>query len=508
VGRGLYNRCISTSSSAGPWLPNRLRTDMTQFHRRRATASVPGAPGDRRRRRHPRPAAASTPRCRSSRPPPPPAPVGAVSGEALSTISWILEPSATSYNVKRAQTTGGPYTTIASVTIGTFTDTGPRQRQRPTSMSSAPSTPAAKAAIPSRSPHPRPGHRHPPGADERRRDRRRSAGRRDLDRVHGRPRLQCEKRRRRRRTLCDRRHRHRHGLHVRIPPQRHRRVLRRDRRQLPGRKPRVRSAGVGDPDCPRGRAGAARSFGRPGDTQILLSWSTVASADTYSLRRGTVSGGPYGTLVSSSLTGTSFTDLGADERHALLLRPDGDHSVGTSPNSNQASRFRSRLLRRPRLRRLCRPAQGNAQVTLSWTASAAATTYTLLRGTGPRRALRHHRLPPAITTTFFTDTVGLANGTPYYYVVRAVNSTGTSGNSNQATGDPDRSSGAACDAHGIPRGRGHDAEGGPDVDGFGGSDTLRLPPRHLGRRPLHRDRDPHCDELQRHGGREQHRLFL
>ncbi len=75
---------------------------------------------------------------------------------------------------------------------------------------------------------------------------------------------------------------------------------------------------------------------------------------------------------------------------------------------------------------------GNAQVSLSWNASSGATSYNVLRSTtngGPYTTI------VSVTTTSYTDT-GLTNGTTYYYVVQAVNSAGTSPNSNQASATP------------------------------------------------------------------------
>ena len=83
---------------------------------------------------------------------------------------------------------------------------------------------------------------------------------------------------------------------------------------------------------------------------------------------------------------------------------------------------------------------GNAQVSLSWTASTGATSYNVKRSTtngGPYTTVSS----PAGTS--YTNT-GLTNGTTYYYIVTAVNANGESGNSNQASATP--TSGGGGDA--------------------------------------------------------------
>jgi chitin-binding protein len=72
---------------------------------------------------------------------------------------------------------------------------------------------------------------------------------------------------------------------------------------------------------------------------------------------------------------------------------------------------------------------GNAQVALSWTAVSGATSYNVKRSLtsgGP-----YANVQTGVTATSFTNT-GLANGTPYYYVVTALNASGESAISNQA----------------------------------------------------------------------------
>lgn len=62
----------------------------------------------------------------SSTPTAPPAPSGlsATPGNAQVTLNWTAVSGATSYNVKRATVSGGPFTTIASPTGTTYTNTG------------------------------------------------------------------------------------------------------------------------------------------------------------------------------------------------------------------------------------------------------------------------------------------------------------------------------------------------------------------------------------------------
>jgi cellulose 1,4-beta-cellobiosidase len=77
---------------------------------------------------------------------------------------------------------------------------------------------------------------------------------------------------------------------------------------------------------------------------------------------------------------------------------------------------------------------GNAQVVLNWTASSGATSYNVYRGTaaGGESA---SAIATGVGTTSYTDP-GLTNGTTYYYEVAAVNASGTSAKSNEASATP------------------------------------------------------------------------
>ena len=73
-----------------------------------------------------------------------------------------------------------------------------------------------------------------------------------------------------------------------------------------------------------------------GDGEIGLSWAASFGAATYSVKRSTVSGGPY-TLLANGLTGTSFVDTGLIAGTTWYYVVTATSSVGESALSNQAS---------------------------------------------------------------------------------------------------------------------------------------------------------------------------
>jgi hypothetical protein len=77
---------------------------------------------------------------------------------------------------------------------------------------------------------------------------------------------------------------------------------------------------------------------------------------------------------------------------------------------------------------------GTASVDLSWTASTGATSYNVYRSTSSGGE-GVPAIATGLTGTSYTDT-SVVGGTKYYYTVRAVNSTGTSVASNEASATP------------------------------------------------------------------------
>jgi subtilase family serine protease len=165
-----------------------------------------------------------------------------------------------------------------------------------------------------------------------------------------------------------------------------------------------------------------------GNGQVSLTWTASSGATSYNVKRATTSGGPYSTVGTS--TTASFTNTGLANGTTYYYVVTAVNSAGESGNSNQA-------LATPNVSLPAAPTgltatAGNAQVSLTWTASTGATSYNVKRATtsgGPYSTVG------SSASTSFTNT-GLTNGTTYYYVVTAVNSAGESGNSNQASATP------------------------------------------------------------------------
>jgi fibronectin type 3 domain-containing protein len=167
-----------------------------------------------------------------------------------------------------------------------------------------------------------------------------------------------------------------------------------------------------------------------GNQQASLTWTASTGATSYYVKRGTASGGPYTTVGTPA--GTTYADTKLTNGTAYYYVVTAVEAAGESGNSNQATATPTAAPTAPVPPLNLTATGGNQQVSLAWTASTGATSYNVKRAAtngGPYTTVAS----PAGTSD--TDTT-VTNGTAYYYVVTAVNATGESGNSNQATATP------------------------------------------------------------------------
>jgi len=73
-----------------------------------------------------------------------------------------------------------------------------------------------------------------------------------------------------------------------------------------------------------------------GNAQVSLNWNASSGATSYNVKRSTTSGGPY-TTVATGVTSTSFTNTGLTNGTTYFFVVSAVNSAGESGNSNQAS---------------------------------------------------------------------------------------------------------------------------------------------------------------------------
>jgi fibronectin type 3 domain-containing protein len=167
-----------------------------------------------------------------------------------------------------------------------------------------------------------------------------------------------------------------------------------------------------------------------GNSQVALTWSASTGAASYNVKRSTTSGGPYTTVNSPTVTNYTNTGLTNGTNYYYVVSAVG--ASGESANSPQVNATPAAPATPPVAPTGLQAAAGNAQVSLTWTASAGATSYHVKRSTTSGSGYIQIAAP---TTANYAD-ASVVNGTAYFYVVSALNSVGESPNSAQVTATP------------------------------------------------------------------------
>ena len=165
---------------------------------------------------------------------------------------------------------------------------------------------------------------------------------------------------------------------------------------------------------------------------VQLNWTAPVGgvgANNYNVKRGTTSGGSYATITN--VTTTSFADTaGLVDGTTYYYVVSGLNFDGEGPNSSEVGATPTAA---PPAAPTGLTATGEyTQVKLNWTASFGATSYNVKSATtsgGPYTTFTN-------TTATTVYNTGLANDTPYYYAVSALNGIGESTNSPEATATP------------------------------------------------------------------------
>jgi len=167
-----------------------------------------------------------------------------------------------------------------------------------------------------------------------------------------------------------------------------------------------------------------------GNAQVSVSWTASSGATSYNLYRSTTAGGEGTTPYKTGVTSPSV-DTGLTNGTKYYYKVAAVNSFGTSPLSSEVSATPASGV--PAAPTGVSATAGNAQVSVSWSASSGATSYNLYRST---TAGGEGTTPYKTNVTSPSVDTGLTNGTTYFYKVAAVNASGTSPLSSEVSGTP------------------------------------------------------------------------
>jgi len=180
------------------------------------------------------------------------------------------------------------------------------------------------------------------------------------------------------------------------------------------------------PTAPSGLSATATST-----SQINLAWSDNSTDETTFKVERSLDGIAFSQIAVVAANATTYSDTGLPASTTRYYRVRASNANGDSSYSNIAN---ARTFDPPPLAPTGLTATaGIGQVALSWNASSGATSYNVKRSTtsgGP-----YTTIATGVALTSYTDT-SVVNGTPYYYLVTAVNASSESGPSNEASATP------------------------------------------------------------------------
>jgi serine protease AprX len=201
----------------------------------------------------------------------------------------------------------------------------------------------------------------------------------------------------------------------------------------------ISRAPVGSPSPPpTGTPGAPTLSAGAGDGAVNLSWTQPSDGGApiteYRIYRGTSSGGET-YLATVAAPGTSYGDTAVSNGTTYYYQVSAVNANGEGPRSNEASATPRDSVPPASPTGLTATA-GNARVTLGWNPNAETdlASYRVYRGTTSGGETYLATVPPSQTS--YVDTA-VANGTTYYYLVRAMDTSGNeSGPSNEVSATP------------------------------------------------------------------------
>jgi fibronectin type 3 domain-containing protein len=170
-----------------------------------------------------------------------------------------------------------------------------------------------------------------------------------------------------------------------------------------------------------------------GDSQVSLSWNAVSGASSYNVYYSAATGVTPANGTKMTASSASATVTGLTNGTAYYFIVTAVNSAGESVAAAQVSATPVPAI--PTAPTGLNAVAGNAQVALTWTAVSGATSYNVYYSTSTGVTIANGTKVVGISSTATTIS-SLTNGTPYFFIVTAVNAGGESAASSQATATP------------------------------------------------------------------------